>query len=100
VSRDVRIGQSASEELAEAVRWYETQRPGLGSDLLNAVAATIDMVVQQPQIGTAAYPDPRTRRAVVRRFPYQLVYQITDAGIVIVAIAHLKRRPGYWKHRG
>ena len=100
MSRDVRIDSSASDELAAAVRWYEEQRPGLGRELLTAVDAAIELIGQQPYIGTAAYPDPQRRRAVVQRFPYQLVYQIADAEIVVVAIAHLKRRPGYWKHRG
>lgn len=42
--------------------------------------------------------DPRTRRLLVGRFPYQVVYRLRATEIVIVAVAHLKRRPGYWKH--
>jgi plasmid stabilization system protein ParE len=99
VSRSVRISKPASEELSAAVRWYETQRPGLGAELLDAVTATIDLIEQQPEIGTATYPDTQTRRAMVTRFPYQLVYRHDESRVVILAIAHLKRRPGYWKHR-
>jgi len=40
-----------------------------------------------------------TRRILLRRFPYQIVYRLKPDGIVVVAVAHLKRRPGYWKSR-
>jgi hypothetical protein len=44
-------------------------------------------------------PDPMTRRILLLGFPYQIVYRLRPAEIVIVAVAHLKRRPGYWKNR-
>lgn len=97
--RGVRIIGPASDEVTEAVRWYETRRPGLGSELYDAVTATIEGIERQPKIGTAVYRDPQTRRVLVMRFPYQIVYRLDQNEIVVVAIAHLKRRPRYWKHR-
>ena len=67
--------------------------------MFDAVVATIEAIERQPEIGTAAYPDPETRRVLVTRFPYQVVYRLGQDDLEIVAIAHLKRRPGYWKHR-
>jgi plasmid stabilization system protein ParE len=99
VSRRVRIAEPASDELTAAVRWYESRRPGLGADLFDAVTATIELTVRQPEIGTAAYPNLQLRRLLVEGFPYQVVYRLDEVDIVVVAIAHLKRRPGYWKHR-
>jgi hypothetical protein len=49
--------------------------------------------------GASISGDGLTRRALVARFPYQVVYRIRPGEIVIVAVAHLKRRPGYWKNR-
>ena len=95
----VRTAQPASEEFAEAVRWYEMQRPGLGGEFFDAVAATLSLVESAPEVGTAISPDGRTRRALVTRFPYQVVYRLKPAEIVVVAVAHLKRRPGYWTGR-
>jgi hypothetical protein len=43
--------------------------------------------------------DQQTRRLLMTRFPYQVVYRVRPSEIVVVALAHLKRRPGYWKHR-
>lgn len=97
--RGTRVSEPASDELTDAVRWYEAQRPGLGAELFDAVNATIEGIERQPEIGTAAYPDPHTRRMLLVRFPYQVVYRLDQDEIVIVAIAHLKRRPGYWKRR-
>lgn len=99
MTRGVRISESASEELTDAVRWYEARRAGLGAELFDAVVATVDLIERQPESGTAAYADPQTRRVLVARFPYQIVYRLDDNEIVILAVAHLKRRPGYWKHR-
>jgi plasmid stabilization system protein ParE len=95
----VRLSEPASEELTEAVRWYESRRPGLGAELLEAVTATLELIDGQPEIGAAAYADPETRRALIQRFPYQVVYRPEQHGVVVIALAHLKRRPGYWKHR-
>ena len=97
--RGVRISEPASDELTNAVRWYETRRPGLGAELFDAVDVSIEGIERQPEIGTAAYPDPRTRRVLVARFPYQIVYRLDQNEIMVLAIAHMKRRPGYWKHR-
>ena len=89
----------ASAELYEAVRWYETQRPGLGAELLDAVSQTLSFVETSPEAGAAISADARTRRVIVERFPYQVIYRIRPAEIVVVALAHSKRRPGYWKNR-
>ena len=95
----VRTAQVASAEFVEAIRWYETQRPGLGGEFFDVVTATLSLVESAIQAGTPISPDTRSRRALVSRFPYQVVYRIRPAEIVVVAIAHMKGRPDYWIHR-
>jgi plasmid stabilization system protein ParE len=85
--------------LTEAVRWYDARRSGLGGEFFDAVADTLSRVGTNPDIGTMMSSDGLTRRALVARFPYQVVYRLRPAEIVVVAVAHLKRRPGYWKSR-
>ena len=97
--RTVRIIDAAAQELTEAVRWYETTRPSLGADLYDAVKATIDGIERQPEIGSTDYADRSSRRVMVARFPYHVVYRLHGEDIVILAIAHMKRRPGFWKRR-
>ena len=98
MSRGVRNLSGAREEFAAAVRWYEEQRPGLGADFFNRLTEATSLIEAQPHIGTFD-PETRTRRVLVHQFPYQVVYYVSDKEIVIVAVAHMKRRPGYWKDR-
>jgi plasmid stabilization system protein ParE len=97
--RPIRNSEPASDEFGEAVRWYEARRSGLGGEFFDAVAATLSRIETNPEIGTTISADGQTRRALVAKFPYQVVYRLRPTEIVIVAIAHLKRCPGYWKNR-
>ena len=99
MTRRIRTSEPASDEFSEAVRWYEARRSGLGSEFFDAVAATLSLIETNPEIGTTISTDGQTRRALVARFPYQVVYRLRPTETVIAAIAHLKRRPGYWKDR-
>lgn len=98
--RTVRTSEPASDELIDAVRWYETRRPGLGGEFFDAVAEMLTLIEARPEIGSVSHHDPQTRRVLVPRFPYQVTYRLSPTEIVIIAIGHLKRRPGYWKSRG
>lgn len=97
--RNVKFVDAASQEFTAAVRWYEATRPGLGADLYDAVGATIASIERRPEIGTADYADRSSRRVIVARFPYHVVYRLHGEDIVILAVAHMKRRPGFWKHQ-
>ena len=95
----LRVSEPASDEFRAAVRWYEGRRRGLGGEFFDAVVATLSLIETRPEIGSSPFRDPETRRMLVSRFPYQVVYRLVPDEIIVVAIAHLRRRPGYWKHR-
>ena len=99
MTRPIRISEPASDEFGKAVRWYEARRSGLGGEFFDAVAATLSLIETNPEIGMPSSTDGQTRRALVAKFPYQVVYRLRPTEMVIVAIAHLKRRPKYWKNR-
>ena len=99
MTRPVRSSEPASDEFSEAVRWYEARRPGLGGEFFDEVGAILTRIEANPEIGASISADGQTRRMLVDRFPYQVVYRLKPTEIVIVAIAHVKRRPGYWKNR-
>jgi toxin ParE1/3/4 len=88
----------ARSELDDAVAYYEEQRHGLGLDLAAKVEQAVARIQQNPRLGS---PYKRTvfRRQVVRRFPYVVFYRELDEAIWIVAVAHAKQRPDYWKRR-
>lgn len=93
---NVRVAASATKELGEAIRWYEERRRGLGAAFLDAVSAVLSRIQQHPDIGNSFAEADRTRRVLVAGFPYPVVYAVEPTHIVVVAVAHLRRRPGYW----
>jgi toxin ParE1/3/4 len=101
VKRPLRVGESAAAEFADAVRWHDKQRPGLGADLHELVTAALDFIGEHPDAGSpvSAVPGFSVRRRLIPRFPYQVIYYARPDEIVIVAIAHTSRRPGYWRKR-
>jgi plasmid stabilization system protein ParE len=87
----------AEEEMAEAALFYEAASSQLGSDFLDDVQRTVDRLRKFPQAGEAISSD--LRRTLLHRFPFSLVYTIEDNVIVVIAVAHQDRRPGYWQSR-
>jgi toxin ParE1/3/4 len=87
----------AREELIEAASFYEARVPGLGAAFLDDVDRSIEVLCESPQIGAAA---GRTfRKLLLRRFPYSIIYALRGEEVVIVAVAHQRKRPGYWRRR-
>lgn len=95
--KPLQIGELASAELADAVRWYEQRRPGWGARLLDAAAQAFESIERQPEIGSLRKSRPAVRQLVVRGFPYSIVYRTTGETIYVIAVAHTRRRPGYGK---
>jgi toxin ParE1/3/4 len=87
----------AEEEMIEASLFYEMQSNGLGEDFLDDVQRTIDLVREHPRLGHAV--GRGLRRMVLHRFPFNLLYSEVADTILVVAVAHHKRRPSYWSNR-
>ncbi|PYV16043.1 MAG: type II toxin-antitoxin system RelE/ParE family toxin [Acidobacteria bacterium] len=87
----------AQAELVEAVAYYNSQRPGLGSQFAEEVKRTIERILQFPE----AWPliSARTRRCRANKFPYGIIYQMRGNVVLIVAVMHLHREPQTWKSR-
>ncbi len=88
----------AKAELDYAAIYYEVEKPGLGAEFLAEVERTIAHVSAFPQSGVP-YGRTSCRRFMVRRFPYVIVYEALPGMIGIIAVAHGKQRPGYWRSR-
>ena len=87
----------AEAELVAAAQFYELHSRGLGLDFIAEVRRATRAVATYPRIGQRF--SKNLRRALVRRFPYGLLYELHADALVIVAVAHLRRRPGHWRHR-
>jgi toxin ParE1/3/4 len=102
VSRRVLVESEASSELREAALWYEAERPGVGLAFLAAVDRGMEQVAAWPETGTpvpGVSADLPVRKLSIPRFPYCLAYLVADDAIRVLAVAHERRRPGYWHPR-
>lgn len=88
---------AAFAELEQAAEGYEAQRSELRRQFVAEVRAGLGQILEHPR---AWQPLGRSvRRYRLSRFPYGIVYEVHDDQILVVAIAHLHRKPGYWKRR-
>jgi toxin ParE1/3/4 len=84
-------------EYREAAAFYETRRSGLGAAFTIEVEAAIERIVRNPNSWRAIEQD--VRRCLTHTFPYGILYSIESNSILIIAVMHLHRRPGYWRER-
>ena len=84
-------------ELDEAVEYYNYEIPGLGDAFLTEVLNALDRIGEFPEAWHSC--SKRTRRCQTRRFPYGIIDQIREQEILVVAVAHLHRKPDYWQDR-
>ena len=87
----------ASAEYLEACQYYAAIDRHLGVAFAHSVETAIDQIVQRPAVWTVIEED--VRRYLLKRFPYGIHFTIEDAFVLIVSVAHMKRRPGYWRNR-
>ena len=92
-----RYNYAAESEMIDAALYYEAKRPGLGVEFADEVGAGIPTILEAPHRWTEV--EPGLRRYQLRRFPYGLFYRVVGNVVEIVAVADLRRRPGYWRNR-
>lgn len=89
--------KAASIEVEESRSFYDEERLGLGAEFIDEIDATMYEVCKQPEIWRNVTPN--IKRKSIDRFPFVVYYAIEEDCILVVAVAHQKRRPGYWKNR-
>ncbi|MHB8448208.1 MAG: type II toxin-antitoxin system RelE/ParE family toxin [Rudaea sp.] len=93
----LRLLEPVQRELDEAVAWYAAQAPGLGDAFLVETLRIFALIERYPE---AWHPlGEHTRRCQLSRFPYGVIYAREGTESISVAIAHLHRRPCYWRNR-
>jgi plasmid stabilization system protein ParE len=93
----VRLHPEARAELRGAHQWYYERSPLSATTFAHALDNAISQIAEAPE----RYPlaEHGTRKLVLQRFPFNLFYRLGETEIVILAVAHQKRRPGYWSTR-
>lgn len=96
--RRVHLRRSAKRDLREALSWYRDRDPKLASRFLDEVYKTLALLERFPNVGGPVFgiDDPETRQLPVDTFPYQIVFKRFARRTSVLAIAHERKRPGYW----
>jgi plasmid stabilization system protein ParE len=84
-------------EYAAAASAYEVGQPGLGERFIRSVEGAIEGVCQAPDRWPILEQD--VRRRLTRVFPYAILYTTEESHVLIVAVMHCHRKPGYWRTR-
>lgn len=95
--RKVDFVAAAREEFLAEVEYYNKAQAGLGARFAEAIEKAAALALVFPDVGSPS--SSGTRRVVVKDFPFSLLYNSSPGGIVIFAVAHQSRRPGYWRER-
>ena len=87
----------ASEDYASAFSWYHARGTTLAANFESEIERGVRLISQSP----LSWPkfDTQRRRFIVRKFPYSIIYEIHRNNVVILAVAHGKRRPYFWRER-
>ena len=99
---ELRILREAESEIDEAAEWYEDKQQGLGHEFLDALEHAIHAIEDRPD----SLPRMETlhsvrdvRRCLLPRFPFNIVFEIRENELLVLAVAHVRRRPNYWRRR-
>jgi len=89
---------NAFDEHHDSVAYYQNRLPGLGADYIAEFDSVMARICRNPSM----YPmiaDPEIHRAGLKRFPFHVIYRAMPAQIMVLAVAHQRRRPLYWSAR-
>jgi plasmid stabilization system protein ParE len=87
----------ASEDYEAAYAWYLTHGIAIANDFEREIERCLRLIEEGP-LRWPRY-DAQRRRMIVRKFPYSIVYEIINEQITVLAVAHARRRPYYWRER-
>ena len=93
----VEFHPDAQDELEAAQEWYAARAEGLGDAFAAELTRAVDLIAERPR----AWPlfQGEIRKFVLRRFPFSVFYRVRESAIQVLAVAHAKRKPGYWRGR-
>lgn len=92
--RPVTVSDEAERELDEAMSWYRAQQAGLDEGFLSEFRSTIARIQVQPELYLELRPG--IRRGLMHKFPYNVIYEVSNGTLLILALAHQHRKPFYW----
>ena len=95
--KPVRFHDAARAELPTEVLYYAKISPKLGVGLAAGVEQAIQLAAEFPEMGSPHKFG--TRRVFPNKFPFSIVYLERESEVYVLALAPLRRKPGYWSSR-
>jgi plasmid stabilization system protein ParE len=97
VARKLEYLEQALIEAEAAAQWYRKRSPTAATRFSGELDEAEAAILEHPE----AWPigEQGTRRYFLRHFPFAVIYRVEESRLLIVAVAHARRRPGYWAHR-
>jgi len=92
-----RFLRPAESEVDEAIAYFDDRRAGLGDRFEQDLLSTVNLLIEYPLSGKPL--TERVRKFSLRKFQYSVIYVVDEQEILIIAVAHHRRRPGYWRTR-
>jgi len=93
-SLQVVVAEEAERDITQSFLWYQQRSPAAAEAFRREVVDAIDRIARAPR--NWRVDDEGNRRLVLHRFPFTIVYEVTRDAVHILAVAHHKKRPGYW----
>jgi plasmid stabilization system protein ParE len=87
----------ATQELEDAVRFYDFESAGLGQRFKEEVRKAAVRIAEYPQAWSIERGE--VRKCLLHKFPYKLLYSVEEDHILVIAVAHQHRKPDYWVDR-
>jgi plasmid stabilization system protein ParE len=94
---EVVFSQEAHLDIVEAYAWYEDRELGLGEDFLRRIEASLQSIQRAPEMYPVAVSP--VRRAIIRRFPYEIFYEPYADSVFVYAVFHCSQDPEKWRKR-
>jgi plasmid stabilization system protein ParE len=99
VTYRLEVRPEALSDIEDAARWYDEQRSGLGTEFTGAVVEAIDVLPNHPLVYRIRHKRKNIRWKLIDRFPYRIVFRMTDDLITVIAVLHSARHDRHWKER-
>ncbi len=95
------VRPEAGDDVAEAAAWYDDKREGLGDEFVEEVLRVFDALEVNPLLNCRRHPRKNIRWRYPERFPYRVIYEVTEAEntVVITAVLHAARHDRHWQRR-
>jgi len=95
----VHVRSAANRDVIAIAKYYEGERLGLGRDFHLEVEAIFRLFCHQPHLGQGTDGHAGLRGFQLKRFPYQVIYRLTNDAVTILAVVYQGRRPASWRDR-